>query len=268
MLISHALLVPHLPTLMIDEHRGHVSGMVAALREASERLRAETPAAVVVLTSRWESPGPFLVDAGARHRTITDYAGFGVEVRYDCPGHPALARALVHAGAKAGLRAAAATRGADSGVAVPMYFLAPARDLAVVPISIASRPAAECRAWGAALRGALAAWRERLAFVVSGLLSNNMHAWLLRREVPEAGEFDRSTLEALEQGAWPRLGAHDERTLERAQPEAQLRHLEVLRGFLGEDARGEVRCYEASPGVGSALVEFAIPGAPADVAPA
>ena len=38
MLISHALLVPHLPTLMIDEQRGHHGGMVNALRDASERL--------------------------------------------------------------------------------------------------------------------------------------------------------------------------------------------------------------------------------------
>ena len=38
MLISHTLLVPHLPTLMIDDQRGHHAGMVGALRTASERL--------------------------------------------------------------------------------------------------------------------------------------------------------------------------------------------------------------------------------------
>jgi hypothetical protein len=48
--------------------------------------------------------------------------------------------------------------------------------------------------------------------------------------------------------------------VERAQPEAGLRHLDVLRGFLSADVPGLVRCYEAAPGVGAALVEFEVPG--------
>src|SRR5262245_27486677 len=113
MLTSRVLLVPTISTLLVDEHRRHRTDMLAALEAESEALRAESPAVVVALSARWMSEGPFLVGAGKRHRTLTDYSGFGVEVRYDCEGHPALARALVAAGTRAGVRAAEATRGIE-----------------------------------------------------------------------------------------------------------------------------------------------------------
>jgi len=257
MLTSHALLVPTLPTLLVDEHRHHRTGMLAALEEQSLRLRAESPEIVVALSARWMSEGPFLVDAGRRHRTLTDYPGFGVEVRYDCTGHPELARALVEAGSKAGVRVQAATRGVDSGVTVPLHFLLPAPALPVVPLSLADRSPAECRAWGEALRETLAARSERIAFVVGGLLSDNQHAWTLGREIPETRAFDERVLAALAIGAWELTASAEPGEAERVQPQAGLRHLEVLRGFLGRDASGVVGCYESSPGVGAALVEFA-----------
>lgn len=253
MLTSQAWLVPHLPTLVVDEHRGHRTAMLGCLAEASDELRAETAVAAVVLSARWDSPGAFLVDAGRRHRTLTDYSGFGVEVRYDCPGHPALARALVDAGQKAGLRVVSGTRGADSGVSVPMHFLAPRGELAIVPLSLAHQEPPACRAWGRVLRAALASWSERVVFVVGGMLSYDLHAWGLRREVPETTALDQSVIESFRAGEWP---AFDPGLAERAHPEASLRHLEVLRGFVGDGVRGELRCYESGPGVGAALVSF------------
>lgn len=257
--VAHALLVPHLPTLVVDQHRGHQTPMLQALAAASERLLAEGPRAVVVLSARWNTPGPFRVDAGRRHRTLTDYSGLGVELRYDCPGEPALARALVEEGAARRLPVAVAERGVDSGASVPLHFLLPRAGVPVVPLSMPERTAAECRAWGDALRHALEAWPERVAFVVGGVLSHNTHAWGLRREVPEAAELDAWALDALGRGAWNDLReTRPQRVLERAQPEAGLLHLEVLRGFLGADRPGTVLCYESGPGVGAALVEFAV----------
>lgn len=258
MLTTRALLVPHLATLVVDQHRGHETEMLAALAAAAARLQSEAPAVIVVLSARWDSTGPFLVGADRRHRTITDYGGLGVEVRYDCDGHPALARALARAGQKAGVRVETTTRGVDSGVTVPLHFLMPGRSVPVVPLSLATRPAAECRAWGAALRRTLAAWPDRVAFVVGGLLSNNAHASRLGREVPEARSFDEHALDVLARGAWSRLGLGVKKLAKKAQPEAALRHLEVLRGFLGDGAPGEIRCYQPAPGVGAALIEFEI----------
>jgi aromatic ring-opening dioxygenase catalytic subunit (LigB family) len=260
MLISHTLLVPHLPTLMIDDQRGHHAGMVNAMREASQRLFDEMPQALVVVSARWGAPGPFMVDAADHHDLPVAFGGYNVGGRYRGPGHPALAKALVKAGTTAGLRVAALTRRLDTGIAVPMHFLVPSRDLPVVPLSIVNQSREDCRRWGGAIRGALEAWPERAAFIVSGLLTFNLHAWTLHRDVPEGLDFDQRTLDALKEGRWSGLADYDERTLERIQPEARLRHLEVLRGFLGEDVPGIVRCYESSAGVGAALIEFPVPG--------
>ena len=256
MLTSHAWLVPHLPTLLMDEHRHHKTPMLEALRAEATRMAEQSPALVVALSARWCRPGPFQVDEGRRHRTLTDYPGLGVEVRYDCAGHPVLARALVEAGVRAGVHVGVARRGVDSGVTVPLHFLLPRKLVPVVPISLAERPASECRAWGAVIRRVLADRPERIALVVGGLLSNDTHSWGFRREVPEARAFDEHALSALAAGAWDRVAPDDPKVVERAQPEAALRHLEVLRGFLGGDVPGHVVCYESGPGIGAALVTF------------
>ena len=261
MLLSPTLLVPHLPTLLIDQHRRHHTPMLEALAAASAKLLAAQPEVIVVLSARWLSPGPFQVDAGRHHRTLTDYPGFGVEVRYDCDGSPPLARALVEAGTRARLRVCAGTRGVDSGVSVPLHFLAPSRGLSVVPLSLADAPVGEARAWGAAIRRTLDAWPGRVAFVAGGVLSFNLHEWTLGRDVPDTAELDRQVLDALERGAWDEIPPLVARAPERARPEAKLRHLDVLRGLIGADAAGTVRCYEPSPGAGAALVEFEVAGA-------
>src|SRR5215470_14676969 len=174
MLVPRVLLAPHFPTLLVDEHRGHHTDMLAAFAAQAGWLAEQRPEAVVALSARWDS-GPFEVDVSRRHRTLTDYGGFGVEVRYDCPGDPALARALIDAGEKASVRVAPAQHGVDSGVTVPLHFLLPRAPARVVPLSVARRPAAECRAWGAVLRRALDARSERVAFVVGGMLSHAVH---------------------------------------------------------------------------------------------
>ena len=260
MLVTPAILAPHLPTLVLDEHRRHQTPMLEALASARTRLRAERVEVVAALSARWTTDGPFLVDAANRHRTVTDYSGFGVEVRYDCNGNPALARALVESGRKSRLPVGPATRGVDSGVIVPLHFLFPERDVPVVPLAVGDSTRDECRMWGAAIRATLNAWPGRVAFIVGGLLTFHEHAWTLNRDVPEAPDFDRAVLEQLEDGVWSGLGEGDAKLRERVQPDAGLRHLEVLRGVLGADVKALVRCYQSSPGAGAALVEFEVPG--------
>ena len=256
MLTSRALLLPSVPTMLIDEQRGDITEMIEALSGAGERMLAEAPDAVVVVSPRWVSSSAFQADDGRQHRSVIDLPGFGVEPRYDCPGHPGLARAIVEHATKSGLRASVARHGIDTAASIPLHFLVRSRRVPIVPLSISEGSPEEHRAWGAAIRHALNAWEGRAAFCVGGALSWYLHAFNLRRDVPEGVELDRRVLEALEIGAWSRVQDAVTALGEKAHPEAGLKHLEVLRGFLLIETGGHVREYETVHGLGTALAEF------------
>jgi len=256
MLTTRALLLPSVPTMLIDEQRGDFTEMIEALSAAGQRLATEAPEAIVAVSSRWVSPGPFHADDSRRHRSVIDLPEFGVEPRYDCPGHPALARALVEGAARVGVRAACSRRGTDTGLSIPLHFLVRERRTPVVPVSLRDGTREEHRAWGESLRRTLHAWPERVAFVVGGALSFNRHAFNLRRELEEVRALDDEVVEAMRRGRWDVLAELDPRWLEKAQPDAGLRHLEVLRGFLLADLPGQVLERESSPGLGTVLAEF------------
>ncbi len=256
MLTSRALLLPSVPTMLIDEQRGDFTEMIEALTAAGERLAAEAPEALVAVSSRWLSAGPFHADDSRAHKSVIDLPGFGVEPRHPCPGHPALARAIVEDATRAGLRAATARRGTDTGLSVPLHFLARDRGWRVVPVSLRDGPRAEHRAWGESIRRTLQARSERVAFVVGGALAFNLHAFNLRRDLLEARELDERVMDAIRAGRWEALAGLEPGLLEKARPDAGLLHLEVLRGFLLDDRPGRVLEHESSPGVGTLLAEF------------
>lgn len=257
MLTSSASMLPSVPTMLIDEQRGDITEMIEALTAFGERLMAESPEAIVLVSPRWITSGPFGVDDSRAHRSMIDLPGFGVEPRYDCPGHTALARALVDQAAKHGVRAANMRRGVDTAASIPLHFVAPAKRTPIVPVSIGDGSREDHRAWGSAIRHVLNAWPGRVAFAIGGALSWNIHAFNLRREVPECAEMDERVIHVLRRGAWSELEAVVSKYSERALPEAELLHLEVLRGFLlMDDVPGHVLEYENSPGIGTVLVEF------------
>jgi aromatic ring-opening dioxygenase catalytic subunit (LigB family) len=263
MVTPSAFLLPSVPTMLIDEQRGDITEMIEALQAAGHRAAADAPEAIVVVSARWVGAPVFLADDGKRHRSVVDLPGFGVEPRHDCPGRPALARAIVERATELGVRAATTRRGVDSGASIPLHFFERSRRVPVVPLSLGEGSREEHRAWGAAIRHALNTWPGRVTFAVCGALSWNQHAFNLRREVPECVELDEGALALLREGRWGELEALADRFAERAQPEAGLRHLDVLRGFLMVDsATGDVIESERLPGLGTALVEFPLAAAP------
>jgi aromatic ring-opening dioxygenase catalytic subunit (LigB family) len=258
MLTSRALLLPSVPTMLIDEQRGDFTEMIEAVTAAGERLASEGPEIIVALSARWVSGGPFHADDARAHKSVIDLPGFGVQPRYDCAGHPALARELVEDATRAGLRAKCARHGMDTGVSVPLHFLVRDRRLPVVPLSLSEGTREEHRAWGESIRHTLHRRPERIVFVAGGALAFNLHAYNLRRELVEAQDLDERVLDAVRRGRWSALAELEPALLEKAQPDAALRHLEVLRGFLLGDLPGRVLERESSPGLGTALVEFTL----------
>ena len=257
MLTAAAYLLPSVPTMLIDEQRGDITEMIEALEAAGRRMTADEPGAIVVVSPRWVSNGAFLADDSRRHRSVVDLPEFGVEPRHDCPGARPLARAIVDHAIRLGVRAATTKHGMDSGPGIPLHFLDRARQLPVVPLSIGDGSREEHLAWGRAIRLALNSWPGRVAFAVAGALSWNLHAFSLRREVPECGELDERVLAAMREPNWPGIEAAVDRLGAKALPEAGLRHLDVLRGFLlVGTAAGHVLEREQLPGLGTALVEF------------
>src|SRR5215813_1748169 len=100
MLTTRALLLPSVPTMLIDEQRGDFTEMIEAVTNAGHALAAEAPDVIVALSARWISPGPFHADDARRHRSVIDLPEFGVQPRYDCDGHPAIARGIVQDAAR------------------------------------------------------------------------------------------------------------------------------------------------------------------------
>ena len=110
--------------------------------------------------------------------------------------------------------------------------------------------------YGVAEYGQSVLWLLPLVFLFSMLPFVIWGPLYRRREVPEAVELDERVLHALASGRFSELDSLPPELLERARPDADLRHLEVLRGFLLMDTPGVVIEHELLPGIGTALVEF------------
>ena len=169
-----------LPSLYISHgspmtalHPGQVGPRLAELAQSLPR-----PKAIVVASAHWLGRRP-LVGAAARPQTIHDFGGFPTalyELEYPAPGEPALAQRVYRLLEQAGLHPHLdAQRGLDHGVWVPLRFLYPHADIAVVPLSIQPELGPRHQL---ALGRALAPLREEGVLLVgSGSITHNLHDW-------------------------------------------------------------------------------------------
>src|ERR1700730_4282375 len=158
-----------------------------ALDLMRERLRAARPDVIVLLSNdqllNWpiNNTPEYTVGIGAEHVGPADWYDEWLALeKYRIPGHPALARYLVNEGARRRL-AFAYLRDMqfDDGVSVPMHYLNPEGDIALVPVTmnctVPPIPTPE-RAYevGTALREMVHAYpgAERVAVLATGGLSH------------------------------------------------------------------------------------------------
>jgi 4,5-DOPA dioxygenase extradiol len=171
------------------------------------------PAAIVVASAHWASPGPFAVTAASRPETIHDFHGFPDElhaIRYDAPGDPDLAGRIVRRLTDAGLPAELDTRrGLDHGAWVPLLRLRPAADVPVLELRlpVPSRPDLLLQAGRA-----LAPLRdEGVLLMGSGNVTHN-----LRRAVfGDKGAAEQPWATAFDAWVWERVQRGDADALRR-----------------------------------------------------
>ncbi len=183
-----------------------------ALDEMRERLHAARPDVILLASNdhllNWpiNNTPEYTVGIGAEHVGPADWYDEWLALeKYRIPGHPALARYLVNEGARRRL-AFAYLRDMqfDDGVSVPMHYLNPEGDIALVPLTmnctVPPIPTPE-RAYhvGTTLHEMLRAYpgQERVAVIATGGLSHEpggpRYFW-----VDE--EFDRWFLDLLKHG--------------------------------------------------------------------
>jgi protocatechuate 4,5-dioxygenase beta chain len=115
-----------------------------ALGEMRDRLRAARPDVIVLVSNdhllNWpiNNTPEYTVGIGAEHVGPADWYDEWLALeKYRIPGHPAFARYLVNEGARRRL-AFAYLRDMqfDDGVSVPMHYLNPEGDIALVPVTM------------------------------------------------------------------------------------------------------------------------------------
>jgi len=183
-----------------------------AMTEMRERLAAVRPDVIVAFSNdhllNWpiNNTPEYTVGIGAEHVGPADWYDEWLALeKYRIPGHPGLARHLVNEGARRRLALAYLREMQfDDGVSVPMHYLNPEGDIALVPVTmnctVPPIPVPE-RAYevGTALREMVHAYpgAERVAVLATGGLSHEpggpRYFW-----VDE--EFDRWFLDLLRKG--------------------------------------------------------------------
>ena len=183
-----------------------------ALDEMRDRLRAARPDLILLFSNdhllNWpiNNTPEYTVGIGAEHVGPADWYDEWLALeKYRIPGHPAFARYLVNEGARRRL-AFAYLRDMqfDDGVSVPMHYLNPEGDIALVPVTMNCTvppipTSARAYEVGTTLREMVRAYPgpERVAVVATGGLSHEpggpRYFW-----VDE--EFDRWFLDLLRKG--------------------------------------------------------------------
>lgn len=191
-----------------------------------------TPAMIVV-SAHWQSRG-VRVNAVPRPQPIYDFGGFAPELytlRYEAPGHPALAREVAQ------LTGAVLEeeRGWDHGLWVPLRHLRPQADIPIVEVSLPVD--ADLMAIGRAL----APLRERGIVIIGsgGIVHNLRLIHLESKDAPVdawAAEFDAFVADALERRDFDAVAAYRTRAPHAARAVPTPEHFEPLLVLLGAAA--------------------------------
>jgi 3,4-dihydroxyphenylacetate 2,3-dioxygenase len=250
----HGIIVPHAPTLLVEEADDQSSFVIRELQDSGMRMQEWGVEVVVAVTTHWQTKDTFFIDNSSQHETIMDYDGFPRRIEYNVFGHPELANLLLQAGEENLIYPSIGKYGADHAIAIPLHFMFPERNIPIIPLSVSGSMLCAFR-WGRTLGNTLRNWGGKVLFLVSSSFSHEGTRFMDDRMlIPE--KFDQQVLKLLSEGKGMELLKIDQELMEKAKPEGAFRDLFMLLGVMGSRTQGNIRAYEKLSGVGMGIIEF------------
>ncbi|MBL8024458.1 MAG: hypothetical protein JNK54_09300 [Elusimicrobia bacterium] len=247
------IIVPQWPVVFEGE-LDNPSAVLKSLREVGKTVRQNKVDTVIVLSPFWIARSGFYVEPSAFHSAQNDFSGYPVDLRYNCPGDPALAQQLIEAGKKDGLPVQACHHWADVAAAVPLKVLFPNGEKPIVPLSSSELSLETCLKWGSVIRQAIEKSGKNVLILGGGGLSHNLTACLHLEDGMAAVIFDQKVLNCLRDGKGPEIKKMDPYWIRVGNPAADLSDLYVMLGVLGPTTRFALHAYDGAPGQGWAVL--------------
>ena len=257
------LYAPNAPNLIEPEVFGGAGRETVRAMRSLDMEDKIKPDVILVSSPHWISRSGFLVQASARPRCIHDFSGLPpalYEVRYDAPGDPDLAQALVEEGRRRHLAVDATTDwGLDHGAWATLLHVAPSRKIPVVPLSIAPLPAEEHMAWGEAIAAAVAKSGKSVAFVSTGSIVHRLDRIDMssKGSWPEGERIEKEIVDTILSRKYEALAGFDPEQWAAVAPEGDLAPLFTMVGALGPTFKPKLVSKEQVFGsVGLTVIEF------------
>ncbi|ATY85450.1 extradiol ring-cleavage dioxygenase [Kyrpidia spormannii] len=261
-----AILSTHTPRMC---HRDRVppfqEPLVHALDQASGQLSDAEIDVLVTISCHWMSTFDHYVDATPVHEgllTAEECPDLISQVPYRYRGDRDLGIALAEAGRAAGIPVISFEDPAyvlDYGTVVPLRYLDPREELAVVPLSVCwSADLDESYQWGQVIGQTLKKSGRRAAFVASGALSHNLVRGPERWPTTMEMALDQKFIELLQDQKLEEVRQMLPSFAQAAKVESGGRHVAVLLGVLSEIAayHAEYLGYAQSSGSGNPIMVF------------
>lgn|GEM_PF-3080876 len=169
------IVAPHTPDLLESYRKGHSRSLLEAYQHLYTWLSfPPVPVrAIIAFSPGWQTRNIILADDRPELESSEDYAGFGVTLRFDPPGDPALASQLIRLLKEKNIPAAPGIHGIDHGTAVPLFFLNPTGEIPVVPVSQPLNQTRYVRVLGEVVRHLPLSGYGRIIVLLSGVWAQN-----------------------------------------------------------------------------------------------
>ena len=265
-------LMPHPPIMIPEVGKGELDKVkitVASAQLAAKTIKEQNPQTIILITPH----GPVFEDAASisiHPRLKGNFGAFGVpEVFLGFETDDLLTRHILKKTELLGINLVELTDDMaknhylklelDHGALVPLYYLSKAGFKGqLIHISVGMLSYEEMYTFGKAVQMAIGAAGKRVAVVASGDLSHRLSPDAPAGYSPQAAEFDKQVLRAVQDLDVKALLGIDRNLVESA-GECGLRPIFFLMGIVGGiEATTELLSYEAPFGVGYAVAVITV----------